>query len=260
MSFDAWGHSQGNTGEQQQQLLGAPDAEVFRECARLIAKDVPRTFPSEASVDRVRLRIADVLREYARRDVELGYVQGMCFAAAGACISTSSLSDAGERFEALMSGLRPLWLPGFPMVQHGLPLLEEILCERDPELFQHLLGVGLDFLMVIPSAWLSVLAKWVPLGTFLELLPLLSREGLLGLLAATLLLLLFHRDALIHCWSLEDVLDFLGGLASKEPPDRLLEMCEASLPALRPALRQRAGRLGLELAAAALGVRGRGGG
>mmetsp|Transcript_76315 Transcript_76315/g.220498 ORF Transcript_76315/g.220498 Transcript_76315/m.220498 type:complete len:515 (-) Transcript_76315:301-1845(-) len=232
----------------------APNAQCFRDAARLIAKDVPRTFTGNAAVDQVRLRIADVLRGHAALDPELGYVQGMCFPAAGACLNSGSLAEAEAHFQALLSTLRPLWLPGFPLVEQGLPLLEELFFERDPELFQHLLGVGLDLAMVIPSAWLSCLAKWLPIHTFMELLPFISREGILGLIAPTLLLLLFHREDLIQRSDMEDIFDLLTSMPCMAPPDRLLEMCEASLPSLRPNLLQRAQRVGGELAISALRV------
>lgn len=244
----------------------AASDEGFCECARLIAKDVPRTFPGHPRVDQVRLLMADVLRAYARRDQELGYVQGMCFAAAGACLGSRDLSDATRRFEALMAGLRVLWMPSFPVITVGLPVLEELLRERDPDLLEHMTGVGLDLLMVIPGAWLSLLAKWLPLEAFLEVLPFVGKEGLTGLLAATLLILLYHRSELVRCRGMEEALECLARLATKPPPERLLEMCEAALPKLHPRLRGGAGRgkeaaadfmglgrLGRSLAAAALG-------
>lgn len=188
-------------------------------------------------MDLVRLRIADVLRGYAKRDIELGYVQGMCFAAAGACITSAELPEAERRFDALMAGLRPLWTPGFPVVSAGIPILEELLRDSDPELLEHLQGVGLSLLMVIPSAWLSLMSKWLPLEAFLEALPLLGQEGLAGLLAATLLILLYRREDLLACASLEAALDCFAGFAGRPPPERLVEMCLASLPKLRPRLR-----------------------
>jgi len=188
-------------------------------------------------VDTIRLRIADVLRHYARKDPGLGYTQGMCFAAAVICLKHSEPSPSAEHaFEALMSGLRQLWLPGFPMVTVGTPILEDLLRMRDPELVDHLQAIELDFSLFVPGAWLSFFAKWLPLSILQEALPFLGREGLVGFLSVTLLLLLYHREALLCCPELEAGLAYLNRLSDMRPPEGLLEMCIHSLPAVRSRL------------------------
>lgn len=218
------------------EAMGAGPSEAeerFQQRAKQIGKDVPRTFPYEPQADPIRLRIAHVLRDYVSRDDELGYAQGMNFVAAGACLLTGSLREAQAAFGAYMAELRTLWLPGFPMIVEGAPLLQELLRERDPELSEHLTGMCCDFFIVLPTAWWSCLAKWVPLPVFLEILPLLGREGIVGMLSATLMLLLFHRQELLQFQDLPSVLEYLCNLSTQPAPERLAEMCEASLPALR---------------------------
>lgn len=210
--------------------------EDFAECARLISRDIPRTFYGNPSVDRIRLQIAEVLRSHARKDPELGYTQGMCFAAAAVCLSNDSPEEATLAFEKLMERLRGLWLPGFPAVMRCIPLFQALLAERDPEVLGHLVRLGLDLEMVLPKAWLTLLARWLPLPNLLEALPFLMREGLTGMVAITLLLLLYHRWFLMGCQSLEEALLYLGSLPSKPPPERLIDMSTVALPGLHARL------------------------
>lgn len=207
----------------------------FTEFARIIARDVPRVLAGDPTVDEVRLQMADVLRGYAHKDPELGYTQGMCFAAAVVCLENQG-SDAAHAFEALMGVLRGLWSSDFPMIQEGIPVLEQLLLERDPELSEHLELMSLDLAMVIPGAWLSVFAKWLPLATLREVVPFVAKEGLAGFLVVTLMILLFHRENLMSCKGLDQALPHISGLPSMPPPDGLMEMCAIALPGIRARL------------------------
>lgn len=210
----------------------------FLQFAEIIGKDVPRLFPGDRLVDSVRPRIQEVLLLYAREDPELGYTQGMGFVAAAVCVQ-----DAGPRaegfFGAVMLGLRRLWMPGFPMVLEGTLILQELLVARDPELLQHLCDIGIDLAMVVPGVWLSAFAKWLPLAALVDVLPLLGREGLVGLLAVTVLLLLFNRDAIMGLHDFEAALGHLNSMSEAPRPDCLLEMCSAALPGLQATIRNR---------------------
>merc|ERR1711972_847660 len=112
--------------------------------------------------------MVEVLRQYAQTDPDAGYTQGMCFAAAVVCVHSHSLSHATEEFHKLARSLRDLWIPGFPLVMQGVPLLERLLQDHDPELASHLQSVLPDLRAVVAGAWLSVFAKWLPLSTLFE--------------------------------------------------------------------------------------------
>merc|ERR1719277_2632778 len=77
----------------------------FAEWARIIARDVPRTFPGDPQVDKVCMQLGGILRSYAQKDPELGYTQGMSFAAAVVSIGRDARS-AQKAFDELMGGLR----------------------------------------------------------------------------------------------------------------------------------------------------------
>lgn len=130
----------------------------FTENARIIARDVPRTFPGVPEVDNIRMQLAELLRSYAQKDPELGYTQGMSFAAAIVCIGRDAQS-AAQAFDQVMFVLRKLWMPGFPMVMEGAPVFQQIMEERDPELSAHLHSICFVFEMVIPKVWLSIFCK-----------------------------------------------------------------------------------------------------
>lgn len=225
-----------------EELQPSPDQD-FCQSARQIAKDVPRTFAGNPRVDQVRLWMAEVLRAHVRRDAELGYVQGMCFVAAGACVGCRDLPEADCRFRALMACFRPLWLPDFPVVVEGLPLLEELLREYAPGLIEHLTCFGVELMTVTLSGWLSLLAKWLPLEAFLEALPVIGREGLEGLLAASLCILQYHRAVLLHCEDMEEILRHFANMAAMQPPEYLVDRCLNLVPAMRKFLKGRGSSL-----------------
>merc|ERR1712196_248584 len=96
---------------------------------------------------------------------------------------------------------------------------------HDPELTDHLECLQLDLSMIIPSAWLSVFAKWLPLDTLLEVVPFLAREGLVGFLAVTFIIILSHRLKLLESESLDELLSYVQRLSS-HPPDNIIAQCE----------------------------------
>merc|ERR1712113_893036 len=96
----------------------------------------------------------------------------------------------------------------------------------DPELSGHFCEVMLDLDMIIPAAWLSTFAKWLPVSALSDLIPFLCKEKLLGFVTVSFLLLLSHRDKLLAIDSLEDILPFVNNLCIEPMPDNLMEMCE----------------------------------
>eukprot|EP00913_Durusdinium_trenchii_P012431 g11671.t1 len=155
-----------------QEPLAETEDQRFSDHAVIIARDVARVFPSHHGIHHVRLEIAEVLRAYARQDPDLGYTQGMCFAAGVVCLkSGASLEEKVQRFSELMKDLRDLWMPGFPPAK--------------------------DLGMVVPGAWLSIFGKWLPVEVLEELVPFLQHQGLPGFVVVTFLILLAHRDKLL---------------------------------------------------------------
>jgi len=220
--------------EKEAERLSETESVRFNDCAVVIARDVARVFPSHARIQQVRLEIAEVLRSCARQDPDLGYTQGMCFAAGVVCLGPGDLEEKQQRFCKLMGDLRDLWLPGFPFVQQGVPALESMLAAKDPELLHHLYHtVKLDLDMVVPGAWLSMFGKWLPVDVLVELVPFLQEQGLAGFVVVTFLVLLAHRSKLLAARSLEEVLPCINGLSNEPAPEKLLHICEVSMSQLR---------------------------
>jgi len=206
----------------------------FNEAAVVIARDVSRVFPSNSRVHDVRIEIAEILRAYAREDPDLGYTQGMCFAAAVVAVGDGDLAGKQQRFSQLMEKLRDLWMPGFPLVERGIPIVESMLASKDPELMHHLYQtIKMDLGMVIPSAWLSVFGKWLPLDVLQDLVPFLQKEGLAGFVIVTFLMLLAHRSKLLVARSLDEILPFINSFSKEAVPDQLLSVCQVSVTQLR---------------------------
>jgi hypothetical protein len=214
---------------EQEEAARRSSLQGFTDCARIIARDVPRTFGGQPQVDAVRMQVAEVLRSYALKDPELGYTQGMSFAAAVLCVGRSA-PEAELAFDFLMERLRKLWMPGFPMVMEGTPIFEQLMEERDPELMTHLESIRFDFSMVIPKVWLSIFAKWMPFANLVEVVPFLGEEGLVGVITLTLFFVICHRWFLLKCQSFEDALHYLDNRNKGPAPKCLMEMCKLALP------------------------------
>jgi hypothetical protein len=208
----------------------AVDSPDVRERHVIIARDVARAFSGEARVDKIRLRVVEVLRGYARKDPEIGYVQGMCFGAVVTCLGSKDLAGAQQQFGALMCHLRELWLPGFPMVTLGPSLMKAVLVKRDPELIKHLDDLSLELSMIVPGAWISMFAKWFSLDVLVDLVPFLVSEGFAGFLAVTYVALLHHRETILSFQSIDEALPYIQRSFSQDPPENLLDMCRMSLP------------------------------
>lgn len=209
-----------------------PEDNRFKDKAVVIARDIARMFSGDTRVDVIRLQIAEVLRNYARKDPELGYTQGMCFAAAFVCLSGSAAS-AEQRFGELMGRLRQLWLPEFHMVTMGADALQDLLARNDPELCEKLTGVSLDLKMVVLDAWLRMFGTWLPLQDMIRLVPFLCSEGVAGFLAVTYVVLLHHREALLECQAIDDTFRYIKTRFIQAPPEDVVGMCRLSLPLMQ---------------------------
>lgn len=215
--------------------------EAFDQCHSRIARDIIRTYYGNVMVDKKRISIINVLRSYALQDPELGYTQGMNYPAAAICLQNDG-PKVDEQFGNLMKRFRGLWMPGFPLMEEGFPLMEALLGEHDGELLSHFSSIHLDLRrMVLPKAWLTLFARWLPLPSFIEILPFLISEGLPGILTVTLMLVLFHRWFLLRCGNIEEALVYLGTLPDRPPPERLLDMCTTALPILQNSIQRTAG-------------------
>mmetsp|Transcript_14922 Transcript_14922/g.28017 ORF Transcript_14922/g.28017 Transcript_14922/m.28017 type:complete len:420 (+) Transcript_14922:86-1345(+) len=206
------------------------DDDRFNEVAVVIARDVGRVFPANNKVHDVRLDIAEILRAYAREDPDLGYTQGMCFAAAVVALGEGDLVSKQQRFTRLMQKLRDLWVPGFPLVEQGIPAVEAMLAHKDPELMHHLYHIiMMDLGMVVPGAWLSMFGKWLPIHVLEDIVPFLEKEGFAGFVILTVLLLLAHRSKLLAARTLDEILPCINGLSKEDAPDQLLQVCQLSV-------------------------------
>ena len=152
-------------------------------------------FAGNEHVDRVRIKMCNILRAYAQKDAELGYTQGMCYPAAVMCLLEKTEEEAQESFEALVRQLRTLWLGRheFPMLKDYIPKFSELLQQYDPELADHLDPLVPNLWAILPSAWLSCFAKWLPVRALLDVVPFIVSVGRSGLLTVTLVMFLHYR-------------------------------------------------------------------
>eukprot|EP00906_Rhabdomonas_costata_P024274 RCo034918 len=149
-------------------LLQLPVAPAVQEA---IAKDVPRTFPSDGMFQgsrgghrkEVLLR---VLQAYAVFDREVQYVQGMGVICAVLMRHLEDEEDVFWSLVAMMSTLNMhnLFTPGFPYLTELLWQLRRLLTSTVPALLQAMQEDGVDLPVVAGPWFCSVLGDSVPRG------------------------------------------------------------------------------------------------
>lgn len=141
-------------GTQYAELLAAGCGSI----EEVISRDVPRTFPEHPLFNTAegQQQLLRVLKAYAAADPEVGYCQGMAFAA-GVLLMYMPEEPAFRLFQRLMSpegpNLRRYYLPGLEHLKIELSCFELLLSSHQPLLHQHLLGAGLPALLYA-AQWL----------------------------------------------------------------------------------------------------------
>eukprot|EP00775_Hariotina_reticulata_P010660 gene10660-10819_t len=124
----------------------------------VILRDVPRTFPEHplfAPQSEGQQRLLRLLKAYAAADPEVGYCQGMAFAA-GVLLMYLPEEAAFRLYRRIMNSgpnLRRLYLPGLDPLKLELSRFELVLATHQPQLHQHLLEAGLPALLYA-AQWL----------------------------------------------------------------------------------------------------------
>ncbi|CAE8656332.1 unnamed protein product, partial [Polarella glacialis] len=145
-----------------------PDAAAIAEHVLQIRKDLPRTFPTHQEVADKNELIEEVLIQYAARDPEVGYCQGMNFPASVLVVAEQDLENASEHFQTLLLSVRGLWLPGFPLLEVGKHAFQVLFAERLPRLAAHFQDLSVADEMFLLDAWLTLFARWLPFGPSLS--------------------------------------------------------------------------------------------
>jgi hypothetical protein len=215
--------------------------------ARQIEKDLPRTFSDQPHVASCVEIVEAVLLEYAAADPEVGYCQGMNCVAAVVCVQFPDASKAYLRFWKIVSNLRGLWLPGFPLLLRGVTAFDELFRISLPDLSAHFVenSVTVDmFDMFLPETWLTLFSRWLPFSMLWGIFEFIEAESFPGVLSLTAALLQEHTDAIMKAQDFTSLFMLLKSL-SKQPRQpqsvQLLASARAFLPAAQTAFRRASG-------------------
>lgn len=204
-----------------------------------IEKDIPRTFAGHPQVAGLEAIIRQILLDYAVADPDVGYCQGMSFVAAVVSANVPDPSEASSRFTDIVTTMRGLWLPGFPLLVAGVLAFDALLRRRCPELYEHFVRLQLMLDSFLPDVWLTLFAKWLTFAKLWPALQFLQGRGFVGVLSLTLELIGAHAFTL---QAAEDFADLYSQLKSlhlvPDQPDLadILARAEASIPEARDML------------------------
>ncbi|CAK0901851.1 unnamed protein product [Prorocentrum cordatum] len=212
-------------------LLGAADADAVKQ----IDLDMPRTAGGDPLLSARLSWVRAMLMRQLAEDPDLGYCQGMNLVAAIFGAAAGSYVEAYERFHTFVDGVRGLWLPGFPELQKAASLVEVLAADR--RWMSHLSEHGIDPMMYLPQALLTLFASWLPPVTLLHCLPSLERGGMAGLLATTLAVLGLAEPQLLRQKSADTLMPVLRSMVDIAPDAMTLAVeLHRELPAATRAL------------------------
>ncbi|AAS53213.2 AFL161Cp [Eremothecium gossypii ATCC 10895] len=185
-----------------QDLLQIPS-----EHEKAIQRDISRT--KFIPVDKTE-SLFNVLKAYSLFDPEVGYTQGMAFVTAPLLINVWEEADAFGLLIKLMKnyGLREFFLPDMPGLQLKLYEFDRLLEENSPQLYNHLIRLGIRSSMYATQWFLTLFAYKFPLGFVLRILDVIFVEGIESLLKFAVILMLKNESVLVQL-KFDKLLDFL---------------------------------------------------
>merc|ERR1719387_589516 len=129
-----------------------------------IDHDLERTFVDISIVTAQKPCIHRILTQYALSHPEIGYTQGMNYVATTMALKHLGQEElARQRFQEAMLQFAGFWSDGFPLLGFAARLYIELARRHLSLLWNHLTTYGVEPLSYLPSGWLSLFGKWLPL-------------------------------------------------------------------------------------------------
>lgn len=150
-------------------------------------------------------------------------------------------SEAFKRFCAIVTRIRGLWLPGFPLFVSGMDAFEALYWQKLPKLYSHFNEQSVTFDMFLADAWLTLFSRWLPFVLLWNAFELIEAEGFPGVLCLTAALLEVHATALAEAEDFTSLFVMLKALDKQpqQPEGReLIAAARALLPAAREVMGQ----------------------
>ncbi|PKA63285.1 hypothetical protein AXF42_Ash017753 [Apostasia shenzhenica] len=193
-----------------------PKASPSHKWKTQIEKDLPRTFPGHPALEEDgRNALRRLLTAYARHNPSVGYCQAMNFFAGLLLL----LMPEENAFWTLL-GIIDDYFDGYyseEMTESQVDqlVLEELVLERFPKLFNHLNYLGVEMAWITGPWFLSIFVNMLPWESVLRIWDVFLFEGNRVMLFRTALALMeFYGPALVTTKDAGDAVTLLQSLAS----------------------------------------------
>ncbi|XP_022178410.1 TBC1 domain family member 4 isoform X2 [Myzus persicae] len=176
--------------------------------------DLGRTFPNHtyfmSPFGPGQLALYNLLKAYSLLDPEVGYCQGLCFVA-GVLLLHMSEEQAFMMLKHLMfrRSLRKQYLPDMAALQVQLYQLSRLLHDHHPDLYAHFDNCDIPPTLYAAPWFLTMFASQFPLGFVARIFDILFFENIDVLFRIILSLLTYHKDNLLACDGMEQIMNFI---------------------------------------------------
>lgn len=193
--------------------------------------DLGRTFPNHtyfmSPFGPGQLALYNLLKAYSLLDPEVGYCQGLCFVA-GVLLLHMSEEQAYMMLKHLMfrRSLRKQYLPDMAALQVQLYQLSRLLHDHHPDLYAHFDNCDIPPTLYAAPWFLTMFASQFPLGFVARIFDILFFENIDVLFRVILSLLTYHKDNLLACDGMEQIMNFIKNdfpVVNKEIIDKIIK-------------------------------------
>ncbi|KAF4738643.1 hypothetical protein FOZ63_018635 [Perkinsus olseni] len=183
--------------------------------AAAIDLDLERTFSHLSSAAAGRGEAKILLNRFVEEHPSVGYTQGMNYVAT--CLVLRHTREghcarevAYQQFVAIMGHLSGLWSDGLPLLEPAIDCYSKCCRKYLPRLYARLVYLHVEPLAYLPTGWLSLFSKWLPMDCVLLVLDLVAGHGLHALLAVTLAIFHQYQDMMVQMKTMHQVLNFIN--------------------------------------------------
>lgn len=157
------------------------------------------------------MSLFNLLKAYSLLDKDVGYCQGLSFVAGILLLHVDSEDEAFELMRHLLFnfGLRKQYLPSMNALHLQLYQLTRLLRDHQYEIFDQFDRLDISPSLYAAPWFLTLFASQFPLGFVARLLDLIYLIGIEAIFRVSLMLLAFHREAILKCPSLEVTMEFM---------------------------------------------------
>ncbi|KAF4673814.1 hypothetical protein FOL47_010073 [Perkinsus chesapeaki] len=142
--------------------------------------DLERTFSNLSSAAGARSQAKILLNRFVEEHPIVGYTQGMNYVAT--CLIMRHTREGGDcaeevayqQFVSIMARLSGLWSDGLPLLEPAIGCYLKCCKKYLPRLYARLVYLNVDPLAYLPTGWLSLFSKWLPMDCVLLVLDLVA--------------------------------------------------------------------------------------